>query len=152
MNRIAALACILALPAAASAQEISNPSTVAPPIGRYSHLAVVPAGSDMLYVAGQVGNAPDGSIAADAEAQYERALRNVVAILASQGASPHNIVKLNVFLVKPIAYERSAAIRAAVLGDAVPPSTLVYVVRLARPDLMVEVEAIAVRPKTRAQN
>lgn len=147
MKTITILACALTLPAAASAQEISNPSTVAPPIGRYSHLAAVPAGSDMLYVAGQVGNAPDGSIPADAEAQYERALRNVAAILASQGATPHNLVKLNVYLVKPIAYERSAAIRAAVLGDAVPPSTLVYVVRLARPELLVEIDAIAVKPK-----
>ena len=148
MKTIAILACALTLPVAASAQEISNPSTVAPPIGRYSHLAVVPAGSDMLYVAGQVGNAPDGSVPADAEAQYEGALRNVAAILASQGATPHNLVKLNVYLVKPIAYERSAAIRAAVLGDAVPPSTLVYVVRLARPELLVEVDAIAVKPKS----
>lgn len=147
MKRAILLTCALAIPAAASAQEMSNPSTVAPPIGRYSHLAVVPSGPDMLYVAGQVGNAPDGSIPADAEAQYERALRNVVAILASQGATPHNLVKLNVYLVKPIAYERSAAIRAAVLGDVVPPSTLVYVVRLARPDLLVEVDAIAVRPE-----
>jgi enamine deaminase RidA (YjgF/YER057c/UK114 family) len=146
VKTIAILACALILPAAASAQEISNPSTVAPPIGRYSHLAMVPSGSDMLYVAGQIGNAPDGSIAADAEAQYERALRNVVAILASQGASPRNIVKLTAYLVKPLDYERSSAIRKAVLGDAVPPSTLVYVVRLARPELLVEVDAIAVKP------
>jgi enamine deaminase RidA (YjgF/YER057c/UK114 family) len=139
--------CTLAvLPAGVGAQAISNPPAVAPPVGRYSHLAVVPGGSDLMVVAGQVGNAPDGTVAAEPEAQFERALRNVVAILASEGASARNLVKLNVYLVKPLNPARATAIRIAVLGDAVPPSTLVYVVRLARPEFLVEIDAMAMRP------
>ena len=123
-----------------------NPATVAPPIGAYSHVAIVPAGSVLLAFAGQVGNAADGSVPAEPERQYENALRNIVALLESEGAGPEHLVKLNTFLVQPMDLPAVAAIRKSVLGDVRPASTLVYVPRLATPDYLVEVEAWAVRP------
>lgn len=125
---------------------ISNPGGVAPPIGRYSHLAVIPAGTDLLYLAGQVGMRPDGSVLQDASAQYVQALRNVLTILASEGCGPEHIVKLNTFLVEPLDLEKIKSFRAETLGDASPPSTLVYVPRLATPDFLVEIECVAARP------
>ncbi len=134
-------------PGVALAQTFANPSTVAPPIANYSHVATVPAGSDLLVLAGQVGNGPDGALAAGVEAQYEQALSNIVAILKSQGATPANLVKLTVYLVDPVDPAHARAIREKAFGSAAPPATLVYVVRLARPDIKVEIDAMAVRPK-----
>jgi enamine deaminase RidA (YjgF/YER057c/UK114 family) len=122
---------------------IDNPPAVAAPIGAYSHVATVPPGTQMLFLAGQIGIKKDGSITEGVDAQYEQALRNIAAILESHGASPRNLVKITIFLVEPLDPNRAAARRRAVFGDALPPATLVYVSRLARSDLLVEIEAIA---------
>lgn len=136
-----------ALASSAGAQIVSNPGTVAPPMGRYSHLAVVPAGSDLLFLAGQVGNRRDGTLPPDVTDQYEQAMMNVLAILASEGATPRNIVKVTLYATNPLDPRRAAAVRKAVLGDAVPPSTFVYVSRLVQPEYLIEIDVVAVRPK-----
>lgn len=133
--------------AAALQVAIKNPAEVAPPVGAYSHMAVVPAGSELVVIAGQVGNAKDGSLPGEPEEQFRGALRNVAALLASEGLTPRDLVKLNLYLVRPLDPEKARAIRAEVLGDAKPPSTLVYVVRLARPEYLVEIDGMAVRAK-----
>lgn len=68
-----------------------NPATVAPPLGHYSHVAVVPAGARLLVLAGQTGHAADGQLPESPEAQFRNALTNILAILASEGAGPGDI-------------------------------------------------------------
>jgi len=58
-----------------------NPVTVAPPFSAYSHAVEIPPGARMLYVSGQLGVAPDGSVPADFAGQADQAFRNVLAIL-----------------------------------------------------------------------
>ena len=65
-----------------------DPPNGPPPAASYRHLAVVPAGSRLLVLAGQIGNLPDGTIVEGLEAQYEQALININAIVASEGAPP----------------------------------------------------------------
>lgn len=129
-----------------SGLRFNNPETVAPPLGAYSHVAVVPEGSTLIALAGQVGNAPDGSVPEAPEAQYENALRNLVRLLESEGCTPADIVKLNSYLVRRMALPTVAATRKAVLGDVRPAATMIYVAALAAPEYLVEVEAWAVRP------
>lgn len=74
-------------------------------------------------------------------------MRNVATLLASQGATPRDLVKLTIYLVQPLDPNRARAARAALLDGAAPPSTLVYVSRLARPEILVEVEATALAPR-----
>ncbi|GAB3144682.1 hypothetical protein GCM10027258_33850 [Amycolatopsis stemonae] len=72
-----------------------NPDTVAVPRGRYSHLADVPAGHRLVFIAGQLGVHRDGSLAgADAEAQARQIFANLEALLAAEGARPEHLVKL----------------------------------------------------------
>ena len=124
---------------------ISNPDCVAPPIGDYSHLAVVASGTDLLFLAGQVGMMPDGTVPDDVNGQYSQALRNIIAILKSEGSGPSDIIKLNTFLVEPLSLDKIRQARREMLGDAKPPSTLIYVPKLATPEFLVEIEAIAAR-------
>lgn len=139
------LALVQAAPQGAPAWQ--NPPGVAPPIGAYSHVAIVPPGRGLIVLAGQIGNAPDGKLADTVDAQFEAALRNVATLLASQGATPRDLVKLTIYLVQPLDPNRARATRAALLDGAAPPSTLVYVSRLARPEILVEVEATALAPR-----
>lgn len=128
-----------------SGLRFADPPQVAVPLGAYSHLAVVPAGMELLFLAGQVGMTPDGQLSDWPEEQFRQALRNIVAILASEGCGPRNIVRLNTFLVRPLALEQLRGFRAELLGDARPASTLIYVPRLATDEILVEIEATAVR-------
>ena len=122
----------------------SNPEGVHAPASRYSHAALVEGASRRLVVSGQVGVAPDGTVAAGAEAQVDQALANLGTILAAHGMGVTNIVKMTVFLTDAALVGAWRARRTAWLGEHAPASTLLVVVGLADPRFLVEVEAEAV--------
>ena len=124
-----------------------DPETVAPPIGAYSHLAVVPPGARLLVVAGQVGCDRAGDVPEDIRDQYRLALQNVVDILRSQGAGPQHLIHLRTFLTERVDLAGVRETRVAILGAARPPATLLYVAGLADPKYKVEVEAMAALPE-----
>lgn len=120
-----------------------NPATMASPAGAYSHGVEVPPGARLLCVAGQVAITPDGAIPEDFQNQAEQAWRNVEHVLAAAGMGVEDLVKITSFLVRE---EDVAAYRRVLLrhlGDARPASTLLIVKALARPEFLVEVEAVA---------
>jgi len=125
-----------------------NPPTVHPPLGRYSHATVHPLGNGLkrLVMAGQVGVKVDGKIAGDLGAQIEQAWDNLLAVLASEGMGPADLVKITFFTTdgSPDALKLSREIRARKLGDFAPSSTFLVVAGLAGPDLKVEIEGEAV--------
>ena len=77
-----------------------DPPNGPPPAASYRHMAVVPAGSRLLVLAGQIGNLSDGTIVEGLEAQYEQALININAIVASEGGSSEDVARITVFLVE----------------------------------------------------
>jgi enamine deaminase RidA (YjgF/YER057c/UK114 family) len=120
-----------------------NPSTVAPPFSSYSHGVEAPAGARWLHVSGQIGVRPDGSLPEGAEAQLEQAWRNVFAILEAGGMTKRDLVKTTVFLTVHADTGLARRVRERMLEGATPASTLVFVAGLARPDFLIEIEAIA---------
>jgi len=76
-----------------------DPPTVHAPVGPYSHTAVVPGGSELVFVAGQVGMHRDGSIPASFAEQADVTFANVRACLAAHGLRVDAVVKLSVFIV-----------------------------------------------------
>jgi len=121
-----------------------NPPTVAKPVAAYSTLAIVPPNRRLLVLAGQVGNRIDGSFAEGLEAQFEQALANVNAIVASEGGSAGDIARVTCYLVeKPTDGPRIGAAIKNAFPTGLPAITWIYVAALFRPDVKVEVEAIA---------
>ena len=117
------------------------------------HQMSLATGSKLVLVAGQVALDGDGSTVGvgDLAAQVEQCYLNVATALAAAGASFGDVVKLTVYAVEltpdklPLFGE--GVVRAAGrLGIAIPlpPLTGIGVAALAAPDLLVEVEAIAV--------
>jgi enamine deaminase RidA (YjgF/YER057c/UK114 family) len=125
-----------------------NPPSVPKPVAAYSHVAEVPAGTRMLFLAGQVGNRADGSLPESVDDQAVQALENIRLILAAEGAGPRDIVKLTFYVAaKPASLAKLNAKRAAMFaGTAPPPSTWVQVAGLARPEYLIEIEAVAAVP------
>ncbi len=114
------------------------------PVG-YRHVARV---GTTLYVAGQVARAVDGSLvgAADFGAQARQVFANLQAVLASQGAALADVVKSTVYLTDARHIPAFREVRNSVLGDVLPPSTMVVVQGLALPELLIEIEVIAIVP------
>ena len=135
---------------AVHAQEIRkvNPAGVAKPVASYSHVAEVPPGTRLLFLAGQVGNRPDGSVPPAIEDQAVQALENIRLILAAEGSGPDQIVKLTFYAAaRPKSFEKISAKRAEMFKNTPPPpSTWVYVSALANPDYLIEIEATAAVP------
>ena len=118
-----------------------NPSGMHTPNG-YSH--IVKAG-DTIYVAGQVAVAPDGSVVGEgnAAAQAEQIYQNLQHALASVGAKLSDIVKTTTYILNPDDVDAVRESRLRYLNENSPTSTLLVFSELARPEFLMEVEAIA---------
>jgi 2-iminobutanoate/2-iminopropanoate deaminase len=80
------------------------------------------------------------------KAQVRQVLENLKTALASQKADFSNVVKINTFTTDVDAYLAVAEVRAEYFKGHLPASTLVQISKLARPGLLVEIEAIAALP------
>jgi len=122
-----------------------TPDSIHPPLARYSHAVEVEAGSRMLFLAGQVGIRKDGSVPEGIEEQTRLCFEAIDACLKDAGMDRGDVVRLNVYLVEPEDRAPYMAVRDAWIGDPPPASTMIYIKGLARPELRIEVEAVAAR-------
>jgi len=127
-------------------RQFINPEGVARP-GVYTP-AVVVSGARMIYVSGQISQDADGNLVGqgDLEAQTQQVYKNLQLTLGAAGASFMDVVKLNVYVVDYKNEYREILQRVRgryVSKDHPPASTLVGVQALARPGLLVEIEAVA---------
>jgi len=121
-----------------------DPPNAPPPAANYRNLAIVPDGRRLLILAGLIGNLMDGTIVEGLEAQYQQALSNIMAIVASEGGTPDDIARITVFLVeKPSKGELIQQANKSTFPGGPPAMSWVYVAGLFRPDVRVEIEAIA---------
>jgi len=124
----------------------SNPSTLPPPSGRFSQIVKVRANT-LLFIAGQTASDKDGNIVGvgDLKAQAEQAFQNLKAALAAEDATFDDLVKMNTY-VTDIKEYRSVVrgVRDKYITKDPPVGTLVEVSSLARPDLLIEIEGVAV--------
>lgn len=113
----------------------------------FSQGTVIPAGSKLVLVGGQNGVGPDGQVVGDTiGAQTEQAMRNVIAVLAEAGATPADVAKLTIVLVEGVDINEGFAASQKVWGTQPTAITAMFVRALARPEVLVEIDAIAALP------
>jgi enamine deaminase RidA (YjgF/YER057c/UK114 family) len=128
---------------------IVNPAELHDPVSfGYSHTATVPAGAELVFVAGQYASGPDGAVvSADFADQVHQCFANVAIALGAHGLGLGHIVQLRTYVVG-LGFEQLGVIAQAIgaaWGATPPTHTVLGVAGLATPDLLVEVEAIAAR-------
>lgn len=104
---------------------------------------------DTIYLRGQIGQDLDSAEnvgVGDVAAQTEQAMANIATLLTEAGATLSDIVKVTVYLVDPRYRESVYRVIGRWLRGVHPVSTGVVVSALARPEWLVEVDVIAVRP------
>lgn len=110
--------------------------------------AVVARGT-MVFLRGQIGQNLDTAESVgigDAAAQTEQAMANIQMLLAEAGATLDHICKITVYLIDPRYREAVYRVIGKWLKGVHPCSTGVVISALARPEWVVEVEAMAVIP------
>ena len=123
----------------------SNPAGVHAPTGPYSHVVRVPRGAELVFLSGQFGVRPDGTVAESVYEQADQAFRNILTLLHSQGMDARQIIKLTTYIVDGQDSRQVRRARLKHLGAHVPASTAVIVARLVSPDWLVAVDAIAAK-------
>jgi len=118
----------------------------------FSHAAVAHEGKT-VYLAGQAGHRPDGTIGPDLLDQFSQACQNVVVALEGTGAAREDLVSLYIFVTDVGAYRRrrrelGEAYRG-VFGRHYPPMALLGVNELFDPAAQVELVGTAVIPHDR---
>jgi 2-iminobutanoate/2-iminopropanoate deaminase len=112
----------------------------------FSQAWLVNDARSILFVSGQAPASPEGQIVGidDFETQVRQVFENLQTVLAEAGMGLEAIVKLTVFLTEMSRLRDYTRIKADFFGGEQPASTAVGVTALARPGMMVEVEAFAV--------
>jgi 2-iminobutanoate/2-iminopropanoate deaminase len=121
-----------------------NPDGMATNPG-FSQAVVATGAQKLIFVGGQNGLLPDGTMAGSTmREQSVQALRNVLAALAAAGASQEHVTRLGIYMVQGQDAREGFAAAQEVWGVHPTAITGYFVASLARPDALVEVEATAV--------
>ena len=120
-----------------------SPSTIRPPLARYSHGIAVPANHRLVITAGQLGIGLDESIPADSEGQASICLANIAAILAEDGMTMADVIRLSFYVTGREHMDGYRRARDRHFPGTPPTTTLIVVAGLVRPEFFIEIEAIA---------
>ena len=129
-----------------------NPQELGAPRG-YSNGMLAPAGSRLLFVAGQIAwNEHQEVVCDDFSGQFRQALANVLAVVTQAGGEPEHLGQLTIYVTEKAEYvsqlrEVGAAYKE-ILGRHFPAMALVEVKSLLDPRAKVEIQALAALPGT----
>ncbi|AIR90608.1 RidA family protein [Pseudomonas cremoricolorata] len=127
--------------------ELSNPPGLYDPSNNgYSHVAVVPAATKLLFIAGQGGEYTDGQLPAHFCEQARQALSNFETALRAQGSNLQQVFKITLLIVDHDEHHLGEWVNEANKvwqKGAHPVCTLIPVPRLALDGMLVEIEAVA---------
>ena len=127
------------------AKTTMNPEGLPVPRGSYSLVNIAQPGR-MVFIAGQTASDPQGNVVGigDVRAQTRYIIEKIQRAVEAAGGTMNDVVAMSVFTTD-VRYHRDInEVRREVLGSNFPTSTMVQVVALARPELLLEINATAV--------
>jgi len=127
------------------AKTTMNPEGLPTPRGSYSLVNISQPGR-MVFVAGQTASDPQGNVVgvADVRAQTRYILEKIQRAVEAAGGTIDDVVAMSVFTTDVCYHRDINEVRREILGANFPTSTMVQVVALARPELLLEINATAV--------
>ena len=122
-----------------------NPEGLPAPVGPYSNVVTTGPGR-LVFVAGQIAFDANGELvgAGDIAAQTRQVMENIRLALEAAGATFADVVRVVNYITDVSLFGEMAAVRKEYLVEPYPASTLVEVSALLFPDVLIEIEAIAV--------
>jgi enamine deaminase RidA (YjgF/YER057c/UK114 family) len=128
-------------------QEIVAPELRTPP-GVFSHATAVAATGRLVFVSGMTARRADGTIAGigDVGAQTRQVCENLTAALRAAGGTLDDVCRVDVFVRNMEDFAAIHEVRREYFRPPLPASTMVEVAKLAAPEYLIEINAIAVLP------
>lgn len=123
-----------------------SPAAIRAPFSLYSHGVAVPAGQRLVLCSGQLGIGAGDDIPPGCAGQARLCFAAIEAILGEAGMGLGDVVKLNAYVTGREHLRPYMEVRNALFAEPYPASTLMVVAGFARPEFVVEVEAIAAGP------
>jgi enamine deaminase RidA (YjgF/YER057c/UK114 family) len=125
-----------------SIQRIQPPDLPESPL--YSHVVLAPAGR-LVFVAGQVAQDGRGEVVGpgDFTAQATQVFENLRKALAAAGTDLAHLVKITTYVIDARFRDPLREVNRRYLAMDKPASTLLVVAALARPEYLIEIDAIA---------
>lgn len=123
-----------------------SPSGIHPPFSNYNHGIEIVSRSRLVFCSGQVGIGPDEGIPSDCAGQARICFDSIRATLAEAGMGLEHVVKLNAYVTAREHLKPYMEVRNELFPEPYPASTLMIVYGFARPDFVVEIEAVAAAP------
>lgn len=122
------------------------------PTGVFSQAVLVPAGRELLFVSGLTSRDQTGEIVAPGQAgpQTRQILENMTALLAEVGATIEDLVKVTIFVTDIGDFGAINEARGEYFHGDPPASSMVQVAALADDRFVIEIEGVAVVPKSTA--
>ncbi len=126
-------------------KEIIVSDKLSKPLGIYSQ-AVKAEGNRLLFISGMTARDKDGNIVGkgDMRAQTRQVLENIKAVLEKAGATFDQIVKVTVYITDMSRFKEIHEVRAQYFKKDYPASTMVQVSGLVSPEMLIEIDAVAV--------
>ena len=112
----------------------------------FSPCVVTEGAGRTIYIAGHTGQVDDSgkSLAGDFDAQFKQTFRNIEKTLAQAGAKLSDMVTMTVFLGDARHTTRMTELRGEILGKDFPASAAITVAGFALPEMMIEIQGVAV--------
>jgi 2-iminobutanoate/2-iminopropanoate deaminase len=112
----------------------------------FSPCVITEGAARTIYIAGHTGQVDDAgkSLAGNFDAQFKQTFRNIEKTLAEAGAKLSDMVTMTVFLIDARYTTRMTELRGELFGKDFPASAAITVQGFAQPEMMIEVQGIAV--------
>jgi 2-aminomuconate deaminase len=128
---------------------------LARPRGRFPHVKIA---GDFIYVSGTSSRRPDntfvgveadelGTTNLDIRAQTQAVIENIGEILSSVGASLDDLIQVTAYLVNMNDFGGYNEVYARYFDETGPARTTVAVHQLPHPHLLIEIQAVAHKPR-----
>src|SRR5258708_28522155 len=114
----------------------------------FSPAVIAEGAGRTIFIAGHTGQTDDAgkSLAGDFDAQFKQTFRNIERTLAETGAKLSDMVTMTVFLIDARYTTRMTEFRTKLFGKYFPASAAITLQDFSQPDMMIEVQRIALAP------
>lgn len=111
----------------------------------YSHVTIIPKGSDLYTFSGQIGIDDNGNIPDDFDKQVILTFKNIQQLLNSQDLTPDNVTKVNIWSTEEINWDFFDKEWEKLFGAIYPSMTIGYLQALGLPEIKIEIEIWAAK-------
>jgi len=131
-----------------SIRRIRLPGVFPEPISHYTDAVIA---GNILWISGTTGNRADKEIAVgDVVAQATDAYEQIGAMLENVGSTFADVIKTTTYVTNIDDWKVVNAVRKKFFGDSLPAATLIEVSRLATPELLIEIDVVALVNNTQS--